>query len=148
MVLDHIVDPHNLGAIARTTRAAGLSGLVIANRRAAPLSAVAFKSAAGALETLPVAIVSSVADALSRLKKAGVWTVGLAGRSEKALFGLDLLSEPVAIVVGEEGDGLSRLVADRCDLIVSIPMSAAADSLNASVAAGLAAYEVMRIRGM
>jgi 23S rRNA (guanosine2251-2'-O)-methyltransferase len=146
MVLDHIIDPHNLGAIARSSRAAGMSGLVVANRRAAPLSAVAFKAAAGALETIPVAIVSSIADAVSRLKKAGVWTVGLAGGSTTSLFGFELLSESVAVVVGEEGGGLSRLVGERCDVIASIPMVPGVDSLNASVAASLAAYEVMRIR--
>lgn len=146
MVLDHILDPHNLGAIARSSRAAGLSGLVVSNRRAAPLSAVAFKSAAGALESLPVAIVSSIADSLARLKKAGIWTVGLASGSKTGLFGLDLLAEPVALVVGEEGSGLSHLVAQRCELIASIPMAPGADSLNASVAAALAAYEVMRVR--
>jgi 23S rRNA (guanosine2251-2'-O)-methyltransferase len=123
-----------------------MSGLVVANRRAAPLSAVAFKAAAGALETIPVAIVSSIADAVSRLKKLGVWTVGLAGGSTTSLFGFDLLSESVAVVVGEEGGGLSRLVGERCDVIASIPMEPGVDSLNASVAASLAAYEVMRIR--
>ena len=105
MVLDHMVDPHNLGAIARSSLAAGLTGLVVSNRRAAPFSAVAFKSAAGALETLPVAIVSSIADALSRLNKAGVWSIGLAAGSTTPLFGLALLAEPVALVVGEEGSG-------------------------------------------
>ena len=148
MVLDHIVDPHNLGAIARSSRAAGLTGLVVSNRRAAPLSALAFKSAAGALETLPVAIVSSIADSLSRLNKAGVWSVGLAGGSKTPLFGLALLAEPVALVVGEEGNGLSRLVTDRCEVVASLPMAAGVDSLNASVAAALAAYEVMRVRSL
>ena len=146
MVLDHVVDPHNLGAIARSSQAAGLSGLVVSNRRAAPLSALAFKSSAGALETLPVAIVNSIADALSRLNKAGIWSVGLAAGSKDKLFGLALLAEPVALVVGEEGSGLSRLVSERCEVIASIPLAPGVESLNASVAAALAAYEVMRIR--
>jgi 23S rRNA (guanosine2251-2'-O)-methyltransferase len=146
MVLDHVIDPHNLGAVARSSLAAGLTGLVVADRRAAPLSAVAFKAAAGALERLPVAVVNSIADTLSRLNKGGVWTVGLAAGSATQLFGLPLLSEPVALVVGEEGSGLSRLVRERCEVIASIPMSSDAESLNVSVAAGLAAYEIMRIR--
>ena len=146
MVLDHVVDPHNLGAIARSSQAAGLSGLVVSSRRAAPLSAVAFKSSAGALETLPVAIVNSIADALSRLNKAGIWSIGLAAGSKDRLFGLALLAEPVALVVGEEGSGLSRLVSERCEVIASIPLAPGVESLNASVAAALAAYEVMRVR--
>ena len=146
MVLDHVVDPHNVGAVARSALAAGLTGLVVADRRAAPLSAVAFKAAAGALERLPVAIVNSIADTLSRLNKGGVWTVGLAAGSAAQLFGMSLLSEPVALVVGEEGSGLSRLVAERCEVVASIPVAGGVDSLNASVAAALAAYEVMRVR--
>ena len=146
MVLDHVLDPHNLGAVARSSHAAGLTGLIVSGRRAAPLSAVAFKAAAGALETLPVAIVSSIADTLARLNKGGVWTVGLAAGSETELFGLALLSEPVALVVGEEESGLSRLVRERCEVIASIPMSSDAESLNVSVAAGLGAYEIRRIR--
>ncbi|MEX0668074.1 MAG: RNA methyltransferase, partial [Acidimicrobiia bacterium] len=146
MVLDHVVDPHNLGAVARSSHAAGLTGLIVAGRRAAPLSAVAFKAAAGALERLPVAVVNSIADTLSRLNKGGVWTVGLAAGSTTRLFGLALLSEPVALVVGEEGGGLSRLVAERCEVIASIPVASGVESLNVSVAAALAAYEVMRVR--
>jgi 23S rRNA (guanosine2251-2'-O)-methyltransferase len=146
MVLDHVVDPHNVGAVARSALAAGLTGLVVADRRAAPLSAVAFKAAAGALERLPVAVVNSIADTLSRLNRGGVWTVGLAAGSATQLFGMSLLSEPVALVVGEEESGLSRLVRERCELIASIPMSSDAESLNVSVAAGLGAYEIMRIR--
>lgn len=146
IVLDHVVDPHNVGAVARSALAAGLTGLVVAERRAAPLSAAAFKAAAGALERLPVAVVNSIADTLSRLNKGGVWTVGLAAGSTTQLFGLSLLSEPVALVVGEEGSGLSHLVKERCEVIASIPMSSDAESLNVSVAAGLAAYEVMRVR--
>jgi 23S rRNA (guanosine2251-2'-O)-methyltransferase len=146
MVLDHVLDPHNLGAVARSALAAGLSGLIVAARRAAPLSAVAFKAAAGALERLPVGVVNSIADTLSRLNKGGVWTVGLAAGSSTELFGLTLLAEPVALVVGEEGSGLSRLVAERCEVIASIPVAFGVESLNASVAAALAAYEVMRVR--
>lgn len=146
MILDHLLDPHNVGAIARSARGAGLDGLVVSGRRAAPLSATAFKAAAGALEGLAVAVVASIADALRRLQKQGVWTVGLDATGHRSLFGLDLLSQPVAVVVGEEGSGLSRLVRDRCDLLAAIPLSSGIESLNASVAAALAAFEIRRVR--
>src|SRR5690606_4674692 len=146
MVLDHVEDPQNLGAVARSVAAAGLGGIVVPGRRSAPLSAAAFKAAAGALERVPVAIVSSIPDALSRLEDDGMWTVGLAADAPQSLFGLDLLTEPVAMVLGAEGSGLSRLTAERCDVLVSIPMAADTESLNASVAAALAAYEVVRVR--
>jgi 23S rRNA (guanosine2251-2'-O)-methyltransferase len=146
MVLDHVVDPHNLGAIARSVMAAGLSGLVLPGRRAAPLSAAAFKSAAGALETVPVARVNSIADTLGRLRRLGLWSVGLDQAADQPLWGLSLLTEPVALVVGEEGGGLSQLVASRVEVRVRIPMAGPAESLNASVAAALAAFEVARVR--
>jgi 23S rRNA (guanosine2251-2'-O)-methyltransferase len=146
VILDHLEDPHNVGAVARSALAAGMSGMVVSERRAAPLSAVAFKAAAGALEDLPVAVVSSIPEALSRLGDLGVWTVGLASDAEQSLFGLGLLTEPVAVVVGGEGSGLSRLAAERCDLLVSIPMAAGVESLNASVSAALASFEIMRAR--
>ncbi|MGA7269732.1 MAG: RNA methyltransferase, partial [Acidimicrobiia bacterium] len=146
MVLDHVVDPHNLGAIVRSSVAAGVLGLVVAERRAAPLNATAFKAAAGALEHVRVASVGSVAEALSQLKKLGVWSVGLDAAGSECLFGLDLLTEPVALVVGGEGGGLSRLVADRVDVRAAIPMSGPIESLNVSVAAALAAFEIARVR--
>lgn len=146
MVLDHVEDPHNVGAIARSAAASGMSGMVVSSRRAAPLSAVAFKSAAGALEHLPVASVGSIPEALSRLKDGGLWVVGLDSAGTSELFGLELLTEKVAMVIGAEGDGLSRLAAARCDLVVSIPMSEESESLNASVSAALAGFEIMRVR--
>ncbi|HSL24694.1 MAG TPA: RNA methyltransferase [Acidimicrobiia bacterium] len=146
MVLDHVLDPQNVGAIARSVGAAGLSGLVVPARRAAPLSAVVLKAAAGALETLPVAIVNSIADGLLRLAKAGLWLVGLEATATTPLFGLELLAQPVALVVGAEGSGLSRLVGERCDVMASIPLAPGAESLNVSVAAALAAFEVVRVR--
>jgi 23S rRNA (guanosine2251-2'-O)-methyltransferase len=146
MVLDHIVDPHNLGAIARSSKAAGMTGLVASTRRAAPLSATAFKAAAGAFETLPVAMVSSIADALSRLNQLGVWTVGLDVGGSHELFGLELLSEPVAMVVGAEGTGLSELVRNRLELTARIDLAPEVESLNVSVAAALAAFEIKRLR--
>ncbi|HEY7582078.1 MAG TPA: RNA methyltransferase [Acidimicrobiia bacterium] len=148
MVLDHVVDPHNLGAIARSVAAAGLSGLVLPSRRAAPLSAAAFKAAAGALETVAVTRVSSIAEALGRLRRLGLWSIGLDQEAEQVLWGLPLLSEPVALVVGDEGTGLSRLVAERVEVRVRIPIAPSVESLNASVAAALAAFEVSRVRGL
>lgn len=146
MVLDHVTDPHNLGAVARSVQAAGLSGLVVASRRAAPFSATAFKAAAGALEHLPVAMVNSIPDALTRLRRMGLWAVGLDAGGEVGLFGLGLLTEPVAIVVGEEGAGLSPLVRKRLEVTARIPLRGEVESLNVSVAAALAAFEVGRVR--
>jgi len=146
LVLDHVEDPHNVGAAARSARAAGLTGMVVSSRRAAPLSAAAFKAAAGALEHVPVAVVGSIPEALARLKDRGVWIVGLDTAGGQGLFGLDLLTEPVAMVVGAEGAGLAELTRKRCDVLVSIPMAEGTESLNASVSAALAAFEIMRVR--
>jgi 23S rRNA (guanosine2251-2'-O)-methyltransferase len=146
LVLDHVEDPHNVGAAARSAHAAGLTGMVVSSRRAAPLSATAFKAAAGALERLPVAVVGSIPEALNRLKDHGLWIVGLEARAEQSLFGLDLLTEPVAVVVGSEGSGLAELARRRCDVLASIPMASETESLNASVTAALASFEIMRIR--
>ncbi|HWL50764.1 MAG TPA: TrmH family RNA methyltransferase, partial [Acidimicrobiia bacterium] len=126
--------------------ASGMTAMVVSSRRAAPLSATAFKAAAGALETLPVAVVGSIPEALSRLKGHGVWIVGLEAGSATSLLGLELLTEPVAMVVGAEGAGLSVLSAKRCDVLASIPMAAGFESLNASVSAALACFEIMRVR--
>lgn len=146
LVLDHIEDPHNVGAAARSAVAAGVMGMVVSDRRAAPLSGTAFKAAAGALEKLPVAIVGSIPEALSRLKDDGVWIVGLEAGGDQSLFDLDLLTEPVAVVVGSEGSGLAELTRKRCDVLASIPMATDTESLNASVSAALACFEIMRVR--
>lgn len=146
LVLDHVEDPHNVGAAARSALAAGVTGMVVSTRRAAPLSSTAFKAAAGALERLPVAAVGSIPEALSRLKDDGLWVVGLEAEGEQSLFGLDLLTEPVAIVVGSESSGLAELTRKRCDVLASIPMASATESLNASVSAAMAAFEIMRVR--
>ncbi len=147
IVLDHLEDPQNVGAIARSGLAAGMTGLVVSSVRAAPLGATAFKASVGALEKLPVAVVSSVPNALARFRQLGVWTVGLAADGAESLFGLGLATEPIAVVIGAEGAGLAQLVADRCDVLASIPMSPESESLNASVAAALAAFEIRRARG-
>lgn len=146
LVLDHIEDPHNVGAIARSAAAAGVTGLIVSARRAAPLSATVFKAAAGSLEHVPVSIVGSIPEALSRLKDLGLWIVGLDAGGDQSLFGLDLLTEPVALVIGSESTGIARLTAKRCDVIASIPMASRVESLNASVSGALAAFEIMRVR--
>jgi 23S rRNA (guanosine2251-2'-O)-methyltransferase len=145
LVLDHLQDPQNVGAAARSARAAGMTGMVVSERRSSPLSAAAFKASAGALETLPVAVVGSIPEAIARLKKSGLWVVGLDAGGESNLFGLGVLTEPVAVVIGAEGAGLAELTRKRCDVIASIPM-ASFDSLNASVTAALASFEIMRAR--
>lgn len=147
LVLDHLEDPRNVGALARSAVAAGIGGLVIPEHRAAPLEATAFKAAAGAFEHLAVAEVSSIANAVDALKRLQVWTVGLDAGGRQSLFGFALLAEPVAIVVGAEGSGLSRLVRERVDVVASIPIRGPVESLNASVAAALAVFEVARVRG-
>ena len=146
LVLDHLEDPRNVGAVARSALAAGMTGLAAPRRRAAPFSALAFKAAAGALEHLPVAAVSSVADTARRASAAGVWTVGLDSGASRTLFGLDLLAGPAALFVGAESRGLGRLVRQRLDLLASIPMAAGAASLNASAAAAVACFELRRVR--
>lgn len=146
LVLDHVEDPHNVGAAARSALAAGVSGMVVSAHRAAPLSATTFKAAAGALERLRVAVVGSIPEALSRLKDHHVWIIGLEAGAKTSLFGLELLTEPVAIVVGSEGSGLAELTRKRCDVLASIPMAAGFESLNSSVSAALASFEIMRVR--
>ena len=146
LVLDHIEDPHNVGAAARSATAAGMTGLVVSSRRSAPLSAAAFKAAAGSLERLPVAVVGSIPEALNRLKSREVWVVGLDADGDRDLFGLDLLTEPVAVVIGAEGSGLAELTRKRCDVIAFIPMAREVESLNASVSSALASFEIMRVR--
>lgn len=146
MVLDHLEDPHNVGAIARSALAAGMTGMVVSTVRSAPLGATAFKASVGSLEKLPVALVSSIPNALARFRQLNVWTVGLDASGTDSLFGFGLASESVAIVIGAEGGGLAPLVVERCDQVVSIPMSEESESLNASVAAALAAFEIRRAR--
>ena len=146
VVADHLEDPRNVGAIARSMVAAGVLGLVISRRRSAPLGPTAFKAAAGAFEHLAVAEVSSVAAAIDDLQRLGVWTVGLDAAAPQPLFGFGLLAEPVALVIGAEGRGLSRLVGERVDATVSIPLHGPVESLNAAVAAALAVFEVARMR--
>jgi 23S rRNA (guanosine2251-2'-O)-methyltransferase len=145
VVLDGIEDPHNLGAILRTADAAGAHGVVRQSRHAAPLGGATAKASAGAVAHVRIAEVVNIARALEHLKAAGVWTVGLAGDAPQTYDAVDY-SLPTALVVGAEGTGLRRLVRERCDWLVSIPMHGHVQSLNVSVAAGVALFEALRQR--
>lgn len=145
VVLDGIEDPHNVGAILRTVDAAGASGVVRQTRRAARLEGAAAKAAAGAASHVRIADVVNIARALEELKEAGVWTVGLAADGAVSYTAVDL-TLPTAFVLGAEGTGLRRLVRERCDWLVSIPMAGHVGSLNVSVAAGVALFEAVRQR--
>jgi 23S rRNA (guanosine2251-2'-O)-methyltransferase len=145
VVLDGIEDPHNLGAILRTVDAAGADGVIRQSRHAAALGGAAAKASAGAVSHVRIAEVVNIARALEELKEAGVWTVGLAGGVSKTYDQVDL-TLPTALVLGAEGTGLRRLVRERCDWIVSIPLQGHVDSLNVSVAAGIALFEAVRQR--
>ena len=145
VVLDGIEDPRNVGAVARTAEAAGVDGLIHQTRRSAALGATAARASAGALAHLRVAAVVNISRALEELRRAGVWTVGLAEDAERPYHSLDLTA-PTALVIGAEGSGLRRLVRQRCDWLVSIPMRGRVSSLNVSVAAGIALFEAVRQR--
>ena len=145
VVLDGVEDPHNLGAIARTVDAAGGHGIIRQSRHAASLDGIAVKASAGALSVVRIATVVNIARALEELREADVWTVGLAGDADETYDAVDF-TLPTALVVGSEGDGLRRLTRDRCDRLVKIPMFGAVDSLNVSVAAGIALFEAVRQR--
>jgi 23S rRNA (guanosine2251-2'-O)-methyltransferase len=148
LAMDGIEDPHNLGALARSAEGAGCHGVIVPRHRSAPLSAVAIKSSAGALQHLPVAEVPNLPRAIERLRDSGVWCIGLTGEAEASLFELELADEPVCVIVGGEGAGLHRLVREACDVLVRIPMAGRVESLNASVAGALALFEVRRRRGL
>jgi 23S rRNA (guanosine2251-2'-O)-methyltransferase len=145
VVLDGIEDPHNVGAILRTLDAAGADGLVRQSRHAAALGGAAAKASAGAVAHAKIAEVVNIARALETLKQAGVWTVGLASDAEARYDQIDF-TLPSALVVGAEGAGLRRLVRERCDWLVSIPMLGHVQSLNVSVAAGIVLFEAVRQR--
>jgi 23S rRNA (guanosine2251-2'-O)-methyltransferase len=144
VVLDGITDPHNLGAIARSAEVAGACGIVLPRRRSAHHSPAAEKTSAGALSWLPVVVVPNIATGLVQLAGAGFWSVGLDGTAQATIWDSDLLDGRVAVVVGAEDSGLSRLVAERVDQRVAIPMRGRLDSLNASTAAAVALFEVVR----
>jgi 23S rRNA (guanosine2251-2'-O)-methyltransferase len=145
VVLDGIEDPHNLGAILRTADAAGADGVVVQRRRSAALGGVAAKASAGAVAHVRIAQVVNIARAIEEVKAAGVWVVGLAGDAPLSWDQVDFTG-PSALVVGAEGSGLRRLVRERCDFVASIPMGGRVESLNVSVATGVALFEAVRQR--
>ena len=147
VICDELSDPHNLGAIIRTAECAGAHGIIIPKRRSVGLTAVVGKASAGALEYMPVARVSNITAAIDTLKKAGVWVYGTAAEGDTTLYKADLKSA-AAIVIGNEGEGMSRLVSERCDFKVSIPMNGSISSLNASAAAAIMLYEAVRQRSL
>lgn len=144
MILDDIEDPHNLGAIIRTANLAGAHGVIIPKHRAAGLTATVVKASAGAINYTPVAKVTNIAKTIEELKDKGMWFV-CADMEGTAMYDLDLKGS-IGLVIGNEGKGVSRLVKEKCDFIASIPMFGDIDSLNASVAAGVLAYEIVRQR--
>ena len=145
VVCDEISDPHNLGAIIRTAECAGAHGVIIPKRRSAGLTSVVGKTSAGAVSYVPVARVPNIAALLKELQKEGVWVFGTAAEGTTTLYDADLKG-PAAIVIGSEGDGMTRLVREGCDFLVSIPMKGRISSLNASAAAAILLYEAVRQR--
>jgi 23S rRNA (guanosine2251-2'-O)-methyltransferase len=148
VILDHLTDPHNVGAIVRTAEAAGADALVLPDRRSAGINATVRKAAAGAAAHLPIALVTNVAEAIRAMKKAGIWVAGAdAGRDAVGLADADLTGD-LALVIGAEGSGLSKLAKRECDYLVRIPLHGKVSSLNASVAAGILMYEILRRRAV
>jgi 23S rRNA (guanosine2251-2'-O)-methyltransferase len=145
VVLDGIEDPHNVGAIIRSADAAGVDGIIRQGRHAAPLGGAVAKASAGAVSRVRIATVVNIARTLEELKDAGIWTVGLDGHATERYDQVDY-TIPTAFVFGAEGSGLRRLVGERCDRLVKIPMAGEAESLNVSVAAGIALFEAVRQR--
>lgn len=145
VLLDEVEDPHNLGSVLRTAECTGVHGVIVPKRRSAGLTPVVAKTSAGAVEYVPVARVSNLSQAIDTLKKAGIWVAGAAGEAETSVYGANLKG-PLAIVIGNEGRGLSRLVRESCDFLISLPMYGRINSLNASVAAGVILYEAVRQR--
>lgn len=146
VMLDGVTDPHNLGAIFRSADAAGITGLILPKHRSARVSATVSKTAAGAIEHVPIASVSGVPAAITLLQKHEVWTVGLDERGTQSIHDLALADQPICLVFGAEGAGLSRLTSERCDTLVSIPMRGAVASLNVSAAATVAMFDIARRR--
>lgn len=144
LLLDNVEDPHNLGAVIRTANLAGAHGVIIPKRRSAGLTATAAKASAGALHYTPVAKVTNLCVTIEELKKKGLWFV-CADMDGTVMYDLDLKG-PIGLVVGNEGEGVSRLVREKCDYIAAIPMKGDINSLNVSVAAGVLAYEIVRQR--
>jgi len=146
LLLDGITDPGNLGAILRTAEGAGVTGVVLPRHRSARVTPTVAKAAAGAVEYLRMALVAGLPAAMATMRDAGVWMVGLDAGGDRVIHDLPVADEPVALVLGAEGPGLSRLVRSRCDTVASIPVTGVLDSLNVSAAAAVACFEIARRR--
>lgn len=147
IILDEISDPHNFGAILRSADAVGAHGVIIPKRRAIGLTSAVSKAAAGAVEYVPVSRVTNIAQTIEYLKKNNIWVVGTDSTGERAFFESDLKG-PIALVVGSEGEGMGKLIREKCDFVVNIPMLGQISSLNASVAAAIVMYEILKQRGI
>ena len=143
LVLDGVQDPHNLGACLRTADAAGVAAVIVPKDRAASMTPVVKKVAAGAAESVPLVTVTNLARSLKEMKEAGIWLVGTTGDAEKSLYD-ENLQGPLALVMGAEGEGMRRLTAEACDYLVKLPMKGRVESLNVSVATGVCLYELLR----
>ena len=146
IVCDEISDPHNLGAIIRTAECVGVHGIIIPKRRSAGLTSIVGKTSAGAVEHMAVARVANLTAAIKELKERGLWGYGTAANASAGMWETNLTG-PICVVIGSEGDGMGRLVTENCDVLVSIPMHGKVNSLNASAAASILMYEVLRQRG-
>lgn len=147
LLLDEIEDPHNLGSILRTAECTGVHGVIIPKRRSASLTATVTKTSAGAVEYVPVARITNMAQTIDKLKDAGVWVAGADVGAERDLFASGMKFDmPLAIVIGNEAKGIGRLIREKCDFLIKLPMHGQLNSLNASVAAGVLMYEVLRQR--
>ncbi len=146
LMVDGLTDPHNLGAIIRSADAAGVTGLILPKHRSARITATVTKTAAGAVEYLPIASVGGVPAAVQVLQKHNVWVIGLDEAGTRTIFDLDLADQPICLVLGAEGPGLSRLTRERCDELVSIPMQGSVASLNVSAAGTVAMFDIARRR--
>lgn len=147
LILDEINDAHNLGSILRTADAVGVHGVIIPKRRAVGLTSVVAKASAGAIEYVPVARVTNIAQTIDYLKKNNIWVIGTDQTGDKEFYKSDLKG-PIALVIGSEGEGMGRLVREKCDFVVQIPMMGNISSLNASVAAAVVMYEILKQRGV
>ncbi len=146
LVLDGVTDPHNLGAVLRSALGAGVTGVVLPKHRSAHITATVAKAAAGAIEYLDIALVPGIPSALDRLSRLKVWTLGLSADGDDELDDVQVLSEPVALVLGAEGQGLSNLARARCDVVARIALDGPIESLNVSAAGAVACFAVSRAR--
>lgn len=145
LILDEIEDPHNLGSILRTADCTGVHGVIIPKRRSVGLTATVSKTSAGAVEYIPVSRVTNISQTLDLLKEQGIWIAGADGSAERSIYEMDV-SLPIAVVIGNENKGMGRLIKEKCDFLIKLPMFGQINSLNASVAAGAIMYEIVRQR--